>query len=82
VYLFLFLLFFVLLALIVLDILTQAQVRILLVSTGPKLNIMHGYHFTIRPNYIMRLPKFEIYMPQNKGLQKHEIAISQMYVIF
>lgn len=30
----------------------------------------------------MRLPKFEIYMPQNKGLQKHEIAISQMYVIF
>lgn len=55
--------------------------RILLVSTGPKENTLHGFHFTVRPDTVLKLPKFDVQLPGPKDVLKpNQLTVSQVFV--
>lgn len=58
----------------------KTQLRILLVSTTSRMSVMQGFHFTIRKNTVMKLPKFDI-LPPNISSPVHptDIVVTQMY---
>jgi hypothetical protein len=57
------------------------HLRILLTTSGPKSSLLQGYHFTLRPNNVIKLPQFFIDLAPNDGgsVKPHEIAIAQLY---
>eukprot|EP01122_Echinamoeba_exundans_P004169 TRINITY_DN14182_c0_g1_i1.p1 TRINITY_DN14182_c0_g1~~TRINITY_DN14182_c0_g1_i1.p1 ORF type:complete len:758 (+),score=141.94 TRINITY_DN14182_c0_g1_i1:36-2276(+) len=58
----------------------SAQLRILLLSTGPKENVMHGLHFKLQPNKWLQLPKFTIQLSSEKELlREKDLFISLVY---
>uniref|UniRef100_A0A6B2KYX7 Uncharacterized protein n=1 Tax=Arcella intermedia TaxID=1963864 RepID=A0A6B2KYX7_9EUKA len=55
-------------------------VRILLLSCSSKTSILQGFHFMMKKNGVMKLPKFDLFPKNTEGsVHPSEIFISQIY---
>jgi len=58
----------------------SAKLRILLVSTSARASMLQGFHFTLRKNTVIKLPKFDVFPATSTApLLASDIVVAQIY---